>query len=60
MNVTIPPNTTAEVVVPVSDRNRIAENGKQLDQISGLIRVEAAGEGLSLVIGSGSYRFTFA
>lgn len=59
MNVTIPPNTTAEVVVPVNDRSRLAESGKRLDQISGLIRVEVAEGGISLAIGSGSYRFTF-
>lgn len=60
MNVTIPANTTAEVVLPVSDRSRISENGMPLDQMSGLIRVEAAGKGQSLVIGSGNYRFSFA
>ncbi|MNY75311.1 hypothetical protein D3C86_2145590 [compost metagenome] len=56
---TIPPNTTAEVVIPVSDRSQITESGKQIDQISGLILTEEAEKALTLVIGSGSYLFKF-
>ena len=58
LNVTIPPNTTAEVFLPSKDGQVITEGGKKLgDEIKneGLIKGYT-----KLVIGSGEYRFVVA
>ncbi|WP_336773045.1 family 78 glycoside hydrolase catalytic domain [Paenibacillus sp. MMO-58] len=59
MLVTIPANTLAEVIVPVSQYTEIRENGVQLDQVIGVAQVKPMESGCSFNIGSGSYRFTF-
>ncbi|WP_419872338.1 glycoside hydrolase family 78 protein [Candidatus Pristimantibacillus sp. PTI5] len=59
MNLTIPPNTTAEVFIPEIHREGISESGMPLDQMIGLVRADVNGEGHLLHIGSGSYRFSF-
>ncbi|MFB5678881.1 family 78 glycoside hydrolase catalytic domain [Paenibacillus terreus] len=59
MDVVIPANTTAEVIIATSERGRVLESGKSLDQTEGLRGVEQTTEGHMLLIGSGSYNFTF-
>jgi len=60
LTVTIPPNTTAEVIIPVKNHNQIVESSLQLEYISGLIHVESTGTKQSLLLGSGSYQFSFS
>ncbi|MGZ7445935.1 family 78 glycoside hydrolase catalytic domain [Paenibacillus sp. TH7-28] len=59
MDVVIPANTTAEVIIATSERGRVLESGKSLDQTEGLLAVEQTTHGHTLLAGSGSYSFTF-
>jgi alpha-L-rhamnosidase len=53
-NITIPPNASAEVYLPVTDANKIKENGNPITQ---QLKVGTNGKSM-LVIGSGTYQFT--
>jgi len=57
MEVTIPANTTAEVIIP-AHVGKIIENGVTLATTAGLLGVTEKGEETSLTIGSGSYQFS--
>ncbi|MGG6311504.1 family 78 glycoside hydrolase catalytic domain [Paenibacillus macerans] len=59
LDVTIPANTTAEVVIPASGRDEIREDGKPLNEMDGLLGTEQTAQGCKLLVGSGSYSFTF-
>lgn len=59
MDVVIPANTTAEVIIPTSQYDDILENGMRLDQMIGLIGMEQTAQCHALLIGSGNYRFSF-
>jgi alpha-L-rhamnosidase len=57
LNVTIPPNTTATVVLPSVDRASITEGGRPLDQAEG-VTFEKTEAGRTFVsVGSGQYSF---
>jgi alpha-L-rhamnosidase len=57
LNVTIPPNTTATVVLPSADRAAITEGGRPLDQAEG-VTFEKTEAGQTFVsVGSGQYSF---
>jgi len=57
LNVTIPPNTTATVVLPSADRAAISEGGRPLDQAEG-VTFEKTEAGRTFVsVGSGQYSF---
>lgn len=56
--VVIPPNTTATMYLPTSDKNSVKEMGQSIDESSGLM-VEGYEDGeLKMRLGSGSYQFT--
>jgi alpha-L-rhamnosidase len=59
MDVFIPANTTAEVILPTSGFKRILESEKPLNQIEGLLELEQSASGQTILVGSGSYSFTF-
>jgi alpha-L-rhamnosidase len=59
LEVVIPANTTAEIIIPCSSSDLILENGGPLEQAAGLYGVEQIGEGQKLLAGSGKYLFTF-
>ncbi|MBN2210804.1 MAG: family 78 glycoside hydrolase catalytic domain [Sedimentisphaerales bacterium] len=58
LNVTVPVNTQARVVLPVADNDVIRESGKTLDQYPEItLQADTPGE-VVLGIGSGVYRFS--
>ena len=59
LEVTIPANTTAEIVFPVKQAIAISENGMSLGEMEGLINVKEVKQGQVVSVGSGNYCFTF-
>lgn len=57
MHVSIPVNTTAEVIIPDSKSGKITENGKALSGVEGVSNVIAQGNNTKLTLGSGDYQF---
>ena len=58
LEVTIPANTTATVVLPGGEPSRMAESGRSLSDSPGISEVNHARGQTTLQIGSGKYRFT--
>lgn len=58
--VTVPPNTTAEVWLPVNDPVKVKESGQALGSAAGATPLATKSEGIRLECGSGNYAFTFA
>ena len=56
-NITIPPNTSAEVHLPCSDPGCVAESGNALKKTEGLLSHRREGEKTVVEIGSGTYHF---
>lgn len=62
LQVTIPANTTAEIVLPEANLSRVQENGVALDQqelLPGIVSVTQTEEDVVIEAGSGEYRFTW-
>lgn len=59
MQVLIPSNTTAEIIIPTMNQDSILESGTPIEQVIGLSIVEQMSEGLKLLVGSGDYYFKF-
>jgi len=57
LEVTIPPNTSATVILPRATKERTTENGVPLNQAAGVRGCVAAGEDLRVEVGAGTYRF---
>lgn len=57
LSVTIPANTTARVWVPASDPKSVTEQGKPVDQSSGVQSAKSTTNAVVLELGSGSYEF---
>ena len=57
LEVTIPANTSARVVLPAATAGRTTEGGAPLAQAKGIRSVAAAGDALQVEVGAGSYRF---
>ena len=58
LEVTIPANTSAEVVLRDSDVGRVRESSRPLGGTPGIRSVAQLGKDVVLTIGSGTYRFT--
>lgn len=56
LEVTIPANTTARVILPPEDLDAAQEGGRPLAEAPGLTALPT-GEGLAVEVGSGSYQF---
>lgn len=59
VKVQIPPNTTAEVVLPNAKLNTIQESGYGLNLVEGVHSVTETETGLVLSVGSGMYQFVY-
>jgi alpha-L-rhamnosidase len=59
VEVIIPPNTTASVLLPKANRKVLLENGTAIDQTAGISSVKQIATGVELTLGSGDYRFTY-
>jgi alpha-L-rhamnosidase len=57
LGVTIPPNTTATIYVPVEDGAGISERGKPVEQTEGVKVLTMDGGEAVLAVGSGRYEF---
>lgn len=55
--VTVPPNTTAEVVLPTRQIERVHESGKPVGSATGVTASAVRDAGLVLSVGSGRYEF---
>jgi len=58
LTVTVPPNTTATVIIPTRLGKQIAEGGVALESAVGVRGVRREQETTSIEIGSGTYTFT--
>jgi len=57
LRVTIPPNTTASIRIPGTDKESVRESGTPLASSAGLKKTTNQGDGLELEYGSGKYVF---
>jgi len=57
LHVTVPVNTTAEVLIPDSQLNMITEAEVKLQQVKGVISARQDGPNTLIMLGSGSYQF---
>ncbi|PGV49397.1 alpha-L-rhamnosidase [Bacillus sp. AFS037270] len=57
--VEIPANTTAQILLPYARLTDVKERNKALAEMDGMIDVCQTEDGVSLEIGSGSYRFVY-
>lgn len=60
MEVTIPPNTTAEIVLPgAGDPEAVRESGTSLKDAKGIADISMETDGIRVSAGSGTYRFKY-
>ncbi|MFC5530547.1 family 78 glycoside hydrolase catalytic domain [Cohnella yongneupensis] len=57
--VTVPPNTTATIVLPGATPDTVREGGDRLAQVAGITAMEVDERGVVIQAGSGNYRFTW-
>lgn len=58
LEVTIPVNTTADILLPFARaESQASESGKPLQEAAGIQSVQATGQGILVTAGSGSYTF---
>jgi alpha-L-rhamnosidase len=60
LDVTIPPNATATIHVPVARGSTLLESGRPLSQSEGVKVLKTDDHQVVLEVGSGTYRFTAA
>ena len=54
----IPPNTTADIVIPTSSTGSVLEGGEPISSSNGIIEAKASDKELTVTVGSGSYKFS--
>jgi alpha-L-rhamnosidase len=59
VTVKIPPNTTAEILLPNTNLNNVHENGILLDIVEGVFSKVQTEKGVLVNVGSGSYQFVY-
>ncbi|NIK74970.1 alpha-L-rhamnosidase [Paenibacillus castaneae] len=59
VEVTIPPNASASILLPGAKEEAVEESGTPLQKAVGISGVETVRSGVRLSAGSGSYRFTY-
>lgn len=59
VEVEIPANTTAEILLPNADLQDVKEGSAALTALEGVASLQETEAGVSFVIGSGSYRFVY-
>ena len=59
VDVSIPANTTAVVVLPFADIKDVAEGGSRLEEAEGIARYENTEDGVRIELGSGDYSFSY-
>ena len=59
VNVTIPANTTATVILPEAKLAETKEGETHVNQVKGIESSKQTADGVKLEIGSGSYKFSY-
>ncbi|HEX7058158.1 MAG TPA: family 78 glycoside hydrolase catalytic domain [Bacilli bacterium] len=59
VNVIVPPNTTAEVILKGASASGLMEGGKPIDTVDGIMSLSEYDGGVKLVVGSGTYIFRY-
>lgn len=59
VEVSIPPNTRATVVLPFARLDGLYESGKKAREAQGIMKYESLNNGVKLELGSGLYRFDY-
>lgn len=57
--VTIPPNTTATIILPEARPSEVNESGNPIDESVGIKKISPSNQDLTIEIGSGNYQFTY-
>ena len=60
IRIILPPNTTANVQLPNAQVASLLENGKAIEQATGISNTQQLDSAVSLTLGSGVYSFTYA
>lgn len=60
LNLTVPGNTSATVILPVASDVTVTESGKPIAEIEGIQVIEKGNSGWQLKVGSGEYKFLCA
>lgn len=60
VKIKIPVNTTAKIILPASDRNKVTETGKNLAEDENLSEIKSAEGKVTFQVGSGDYSFEIA
>jgi alpha-L-rhamnosidase len=58
LTVTIPPNTTATLYLPVGNMQKVQEDGRALDKAPGVKNVSTKENSTVIEVGSGTYKFS--
>ncbi len=58
LDITIPPNTTATVTLPIPQPDMITDGGQSLAHRSTILKIDADATSTHITIGSGQYNFT--
>ncbi|WP_160720564.1 alpha-L-rhamnosidase [Bacillus sp. USDA818B3_A] len=59
VEIEIPANTTAEIVLPNADLQDVREGNTALTELDDVVDLKESSAGVSFVMGSGSYRFVY-
>ncbi|ULT59852.1 glycoside hydrolase family 78 protein [Neobacillus drentensis] len=59
IEVEIPVNTTAQIILPFANKEDVKENGIIITKVEGIFDICQTDKGVSLVVGSGQYRFVY-
>lgn len=59
LDIIIPPNTTAKIVLPATGNNTITESGTVINKVSSLDNIKSVANNTELTAGSGTYHFEY-
>lgn len=58
-NVIVPPNSSAEITIPTTDRSEIYESGQNIEQAVGVSNISTSDSATKCTLASGTYCFKF-
>ncbi len=59
LEVNLPPNTTATVVLPDASLDKVLEGNTEVNGVTGILKSAQEGKNTILLLGSGSYQFSY-
>lgn len=60
MEIEIPVNTTAQIILPHAKIETVTDNGVSIGEADGVLEITQIEEGILFVVGSGSYQFVYS